>query len=205
MKDAVQELKNGLDEELSEGGSNFSVGQRQLICLARAILRQNRILILDEATANVDPKTDSLIQETIREKFALCTVLTIAHRLHTIMDSDRVLVLDAGRIQEFDEPYELLKNKSGVFYNMVQMTGSEMSRQLHEIAKQAHYIHKKDHKYDIKQSNGTSNVFGGLGGENNVIIMNETNIQPPPYDIAINPRDSFAVEYGRYDDEITSL
>lgn len=206
LKDAVQELKNGLDEELSEGGSNFSVGQRQLICLARAILRQNRILILDEATANVDPKTDSLIQETIREKFALCTVLTIAHRLHTIMDSDRVLVLDAGRIQEFDEPYELLKNKSGVFYNMVQMTGSEMSRQLHEIAKQAHYIHKKDHKYDIKQSNGTSNVFGGLGGENNVIIMNETNnIQPPPYDIAINPRDSFAVEYGRYDDEITSL
>uniref|UniRef100_A0A3P8UDT2 Multidrug resistance-associated protein 4 n=1 Tax=Amphiprion percula TaxID=161767 RepID=A0A3P8UDT2_AMPPE len=136
MKAVVEELPNKLETMLTESGSNFSVGQRQLVCLARAILRKNRILIIDEATANVDPRTDSLIQQTIRDKFHECTVLTIAHRLNTIIDCDRILVLDAGRIQEYDEPYVLLQNQEGLFYQMVQQTGRAEAASLLHTAKQ---------------------------------------------------------------------
>lgn len=129
MKDVVNNLTGGLQTKMSEGGSNFSVGLRQLVCLARAILRKNKILVLDEATANIDPHTDSLIQTTIRRKFENCTVLTIAHRLHTIIDSDKVLVIDAGQLIEFDHPYKLLQS-NGAFYNMVQQTGRAMADNL---------------------------------------------------------------------------
>lgn len=138
LKEAVLEMPGSLDYQLSESGGNLSVGQRQLICLARAILRRNRILVLDEATANVDHKTDSLIQRTIRQNFADCTVITIAHRLNTIIDSDRVLVLDAGRIQEFDKPYTLLQNNSGMFYKLVKQTGIAMANDLFTAAKEAY-------------------------------------------------------------------
>ncbi|XP_039765386.1 multidrug resistance-associated protein 4 isoform X2 [Pararge aegeria] len=124
-----------LDFKVSEGGSNFSLGQRQLVCLARAILRGNRILVLDEATANVDPKTDEFIQGTIRRRFADCTVITVAHRLNTIMDSDRVMVMDSGRLVEFDHPYRLLNNPQGYFTKMVNETSEKMSAQLYQIAK----------------------------------------------------------------------
>ncbi|XP_026764568.1 ATP-binding cassette subfamily C member 4-like isoform X2 [Galleria mellonella] len=124
-----------LDFKVSEGGSNFSLGQRQLVCLARAILRGNRILVLDEATANVDPKTDEFIQRTIRKRFADCTVLTVAHRLNTIMDSDRVMVMDSGQLVEFDHPYNLLNKPDGYFTKMVKETNEKMSTQLYQIAK----------------------------------------------------------------------
>ncbi|KAM8860010.1 ATP-binding cassette sub-family C member 2 isoform 1-T2 [Spinachia spinachia] len=122
LKDFAAGLQEGLQHEVAEGGENLSVGQRQLLCLARALLRRTRILILDEATAAVDLETDDLIQNTIRKEFSDCTVLTIAHRLHSIMDSSRVMVLDAGRIVEFDSPSNLLQ-KHGHFYAMAKDAG----------------------------------------------------------------------------------
>ncbi|CDW59347.1 multidrug resistance associated protein 1 [Trichuris trichiura] len=123
LKEYISSLPNKLQYEVFEGGENFSVGQRQLMCLTRAILRKTRVLVLDEATAAVDLETDDLIQKTIRSYFADCTVLTIAHRLNTIMDSDRIMVLDAGRIAEFDSPANLLSNTNGIFYSMAKDAG----------------------------------------------------------------------------------
>ncbi|XP_065887047.1 ATP-binding cassette sub-family C member 4-like isoform X2 [Dysidea avara] len=134
LKDFVSSLDKGLDAKVSEGGSNFSVGQRQLICLARALLRKNKILVIDEATANVDLITDSVIQEMIRTKFSHCTILTIAHRLETVMDSDRILVLSSGKVIEFDTPFNLLQSAQSVFRSMVDKTGPLESAKLKKIA-----------------------------------------------------------------------
>ncbi|KYQ47297.1 Multidrug resistance-associated protein 4 [Trachymyrmex zeteki] len=134
----LKHMIDSLDYRVEQDGSNFSVGQRQLICLARAILQANKILVLDEATANVDPTTDAFIQATIRKKFENCTVLTIAHRLNTIMDNDKVLTIDQGQILEFDHPYILLQNEQGHFSSMVQETGKAMTEQLKQCAKEAY-------------------------------------------------------------------
>ncbi|CAJ1086991.1 LOW QUALITY PROTEIN: multidrug resistance-associated protein 4-like [Xyrichtys novacula] len=149
LKSMVEELPTRLETVLAESGSNFSVGQRQLVCLARAILRKNRILIIDEATANVDPRTDELIQKTIREKFRDCTVLTIAHRLNTIIDNDRILVLDNGTIQELDSPFKLLQNKEGALYKLVQQTGAAEAAALLESARKGSQ-QSQDQDRDVK-------------------------------------------------------
>eukprot|EP00039_Didymoeca_costata_P001601 m.53653 g.53653 ORF g.53653 m.53653 type:complete len:1321 (-) comp10876_c0_seq1:105-4067(-) len=119
LKETILELPgDGLNSEVQEGGSNFSVGQRQLLCLARAMLRPNKVLVLDEATANVDNDTDEIIQRTIRERFKDWTVLTIAHRLNTVLDSDRIMVVDNGRIGEFDTPRALMDQR-GIFWALM--------------------------------------------------------------------------------------
>ncbi|XP_048817763.1 multidrug resistance-associated protein 1 isoform X1 [Lagopus muta] len=122
LKNFVSSLPDKLHHECSEGGENLSVGQRQLVCLARALLRKSKILVLDEATAAVDLETDNLIQSTIKSQFEECTVLTIAHRLNTIMDYTRVLVLDRGEVVECDSPDNLLQAK-GLFYSMAKDSG----------------------------------------------------------------------------------
>uniref|UniRef100_A0A8C8IY77 Cystic fibrosis transmembrane conductance regulator n=1 Tax=Oncorhynchus tshawytscha TaxID=74940 RepID=A0A8C8IY77_ONCTS len=166
LKSVVEELPNKMETVLAESGSNFSVGQRQLVCLARAVLRKNRILIIDEATANVDPRTDELIQKTIRDKFRECTVLTIAHRLNTIIDSDRILVLDAGQIHEYDEPYTLLQNHDGIFFKMVQQTGRQEAVALLQSAKQ---VSSTLTQQSIRSRPSTSN--GGVGVDGNLVIF----------------------------------
>ena len=122
-----------LDVEVQERGENFSVGQRQLICLARALLRSSRILVLDEATAAVDPDTDAVVQRTVREQFQGCTVVTIAHRLNTVLDSDRVLVLEAGRVKEIGAPDQLLADSNSALYSLAAHAGiSRHLQALHE-------------------------------------------------------------------------
>lgn len=133
LKDVIRRNALGLDAEVSEAGENFSVGQRQLLSLARALLRRSKILVLDEATAAVDVRTDALIQKTIREEFKSCTMLIIAHRLNTIIDCDRILLLDAGRVLEYDTPEELLLNEGSAFSKMVQSTGSANAQYLRSL------------------------------------------------------------------------
>jgi ABC-type multidrug transport system fused ATPase/permease subunit len=118
MKHSVEQLNKQLSEAVEEGGANFSAGQRQLICFTRALLRKPKILVLDEATANVDNASDALIQSMLRKTFRECTVLTIAHRINTIYDSDRILVLDQGSRAEYDNAAKLLLIPGGIFANL---------------------------------------------------------------------------------------
>ncbi|CAN8253900.1 unnamed protein product [Cochlearia groenlandica] len=119
LKEVVSSKPEKLDSLVADNGENWSVGQRQLLCLGRVMLKRSRILFLDEATASVDSQTDAMIQKIIREDFAACTIISIAHRIPTVMDCDRVLVIDAGRAKEYDSPTRLLERRS-LFAALVQ-------------------------------------------------------------------------------------
>lgn len=128
----VREKESGLDFPVDESGQNWSMGQRQLFCLGRALLKRSRILVLDEATASVDTQTDVVIQKTLSEECALSTVLSIAHRIPSVMSSDKILVIDNGLVLEFDSPASLL-DKSSYFSSLVQEYWKRSSS-LHELA-----------------------------------------------------------------------
>lgn len=123
-----------LESPVSEGGENFSTGEKQLLCMARAILKRSKVLVMDEATASVDYTTDELIGKTIREEFANSTILTIAHRLRTVIDYDRVMLLDQGKIVEFDHPAVLLSDPSSQFYRLCEATGENEFAMLKNMA-----------------------------------------------------------------------
>jgi len=113
-----------LDTKVSAGGNNFSQGQRQLIAMARALLRRSSIIVLDEATSSIDFETDAKIQTTVREEFNDSLLLTVAHRLRTVIDYDRLIVLDKGQIAEFDTPWNLIQKEDGIFRNMCLKSGT---------------------------------------------------------------------------------
>eukprot|EP00026_Physarum_polycephalum_P004519 Phypoly_transcript_04540.p1 GENE.Phypoly_transcript_04540~~Phypoly_transcript_04540.p1 ORF type:complete len:716 (+),score=89.46 Phypoly_transcript_04540:233-2149(+) len=124
MKNVIEKLSGGIYCKVDEKGDNFSVGERQLLCLGRALLRNTKILLMDEATASVDMDTDILIQQTIRDKFKSCTVLTIAHRINTILDYDRVMVMEAGNLVEYDSPTKLAGDPTSLFFALLQESQS---------------------------------------------------------------------------------
>ncbi|RVW43237.1 ABC transporter C family member 10 [Vitis vinifera] len=127
LRGAVQEKEEGLDSLVVQDGSNWSMGQRQLFCLGRALLKRSRILVLDEATASIDNATDSILQKTIRTEFADCTVITVAHRIPTVMDCTMVLAISDGKLVEYDEPMKLIKNEGSLFGQLVKEYWSRSS------------------------------------------------------------------------------
>lgn len=133
MLDAIEILPGGLYSNVSENGSNFSVGERQLLCLARATLQKTNILVLDEPTANVDSHTDQLLQDAVNKSFSESTIISVAHRLDTIIDNDLILVLGNGEVLEYGNPRDLIE-QDGHFTKMVDETGEEMASYLRKKA-----------------------------------------------------------------------
>lgn len=134
MLDTIQILPQGIDTIVMDGGANFSKGQGQLLSLARALLDEKAIMILDEPTADVDGQTCQLLQKTLSTSFPKTTIISVAHRLDTIIDYDRILVLGDGKVLEYDSPKELLSKVDGEFTAMVKNTGEEMAAALHQRA-----------------------------------------------------------------------
>jgi len=134
LSEVIADLPKGIDSVVNEGGSNFSVGQRQLLCLARAILSKNKILVLDEATASVDRRTDQMLHESLHESFGDATIIAVAHRLDTVIDHDYILVLGQGKVLEFGSPADLLRKSGGAFSTMVDDTGEVTANELRQRA-----------------------------------------------------------------------
>jgi ATP-binding cassette subfamily C (CFTR/MRP) protein 1 len=136
LKELISDSPEKLEYQVSENGDNFSVGQRQLLCLARAMLRRSKILLLDEASASVDYATDDFIQQTLRTdpRFTGCTIVTIAHRLNTIADYDLIFCMADGQIVEFGHPSDLVKMPNGVFRSMIMETGEANANALIQTA-----------------------------------------------------------------------
>nr|GME10717.1 ABC transporter C family member 8 [Ipomoea batatas] len=128
LKDTISKLPHQLDSSVSDDGENWSMGQRQLFCLGRVLLKRNRILVLDEATASIDSATDATLQKIIREEFCNCTVITVAHRVPTVIDSDMVLVLSFGKLVEYDEPSKLMEETNSAFSKLVAEYWSSCTR-----------------------------------------------------------------------------
>lgn len=159
-----------LDYEVMENGSNLSVGQRQLLCLGRALLKDSQVLVLDEATSNVSNEIDEKIQETLRDEMSHCTILTVAHRLHTVMKSDRIIVMDKGRVAEVGRPNELL-NRPSMLTALVEETGSSTAAHLRQLAftaeeeQVAKYRCRKDDAADSGRKNVAESIQFGLSSD----------------------------------------
>lgn len=134
-KGTPQEIEEKLKMKVTEGGGNFSLGQRQLLCMARALIRKPKVLLLDEATASIDEMTDHLIQKMIRSEFTDTTVITIAHRLNTIIQYDKIMVLDKGKIVEFDAPDVLLEDEGGAFLKLIREQGADFEERMKNLAR----------------------------------------------------------------------
>ena len=134
LKQRVIDMEGQLDHKIEEKGSNLSAGTVQLLCLARVLLKRPKVIFMDEATASVDLVTDTAVQSTIRSAFAASTIITIAHRLNTVIDFDKIVVLDKGQVKEHGSAHELLQLEGGLFTNLVESTGASSATELRKRA-----------------------------------------------------------------------